>query len=186
MRLVLIVLALAFVIPCLVSCGGGSRSVNGFPNPSPLPVTLTVSPPTIALVAGSTTTFAASPNPPQGFSLVWLVNPADGGTITNSGVYTAAQTAGNCTVVAAWIPTSSSMGSKVTGSATVTVLRPIALNVNLIEASGAIETSGNVQNAALVGESLPAVTSTDPTGKTQLRSGFPIPVPCGKTDPSCH
>ena len=183
---ILVPLALISAIAGIPSCGSGSHVENCFPNPQPLPVALTVIPSSIALVEGTTTTFSASPNPPQGFSLVWSVSPASGGTITNSGVFTAAQTPEICNVVAAWVPTSPSVGNQITGAATVTVLRPVALNLDLIQAAGAIETSSTTQNAAIVGENISGVTSTDPTGKTQLRSGFPIPVPCIRADPNCH
>lgn len=183
---ILVPLALTLAVAGIPSCGSGSRVENYSPNPQPLPVALTVIPSSIALVEGTTTTFSASPNPPQGFSLVWSVSPASGGTITNSGVFTAAQTAEICNVVAAWVPTSPSVGNQITGAATVTVLRPVALNLDLIQAAGAIETSSTTQNAAIVGENISGVTSTDPTGKTQLRSGFPIPVPCTQADPNCH
>ena len=184
--IVAILLALALVIACQTGCGTGSVAENGFPNPSPLPLILTVNPSSITVPVGSTTTFTASPGPPSGFSLVWSVSPSSGGTITNSGVYTASETAASYAVIATWVPTNPSVGNRITGSAMVTVLRPVGLNVDLTEASGAIATSGPIQNAAIVGENLSAVTSTDPTGKTQARSGFPIPVPCARTDPSCH
>jgi len=176
---------LCFVIPG-IGCGSGSSSGNGFSKPTPVPVTLAVSPSSIAVLTGSTATFTASPSPPQGFSLSWSVNPPSAGTITSSGVFTASQTAGSYIVVATWIPNSSSLGNRITGSATVMVLQPAALNLDLIEASGLLATAAGIQNASVVGENLPAVTSTDPSGKTQANTGFPIPVLCPQSDPGCH
>jgi hypothetical protein len=184
--LVLMGLALTLLIPTLVDCGSGSSSETGFPNPRPLPVKLTVNPSSIAVVAGSTTAFTVSPSPSQGVSLAWSVSPASGGTITNSGVYTASQTAGQCFVVATWIPSTPSAGSAITGSAAVTVLAPVALNTDLTQAGGAVQGSGTIQNSVIVGQLVPSVNSTDPSGNTQVRTGLSIPVPCTGSSPSCH
>jgi hypothetical protein len=187
MLLLLTALAFVFVIILgLTGCGTGSSTENGFPNPTPLPLKLAVIPAPIAVAMGSTTTFTASPSPPPGFSLVWSVNPSSGGTITNSGIYTASESAGNCTVVATWIPANPLTGNKVNGSAAVTVLQPVALNTSMIQASGAIQTSGQTQNSAIAGEHISSVTSTDPTGNTQVRNGFPIPVQCPGSNTGCE
>lgn len=183
---VLISLALTFVLAGSTGCGGGSASESGFPNPKPLPVKLAVSPSSVMVAAGSTTTFSASPSPPPGFSLAWSVSPANGGTITSSGLYTASETAANCMVVATWIPSTMAAGNRISGSATVMVLQPMALNTDFTQASGVIQTSGAIQNAVMVGERIPSVTSTDPTGNVRARSGFPIPVPCTGSNSSCR
>jgi hypothetical protein len=185
LRLVL-ALVLTFLVSGLAGCGGGSASESGFPNPRPLPVKLTVNPPSATIAAGSATTFTASPSPPPGFSLAWSVNPASGGTITSGGLYTASETAGDFMVVATWIPSTPSAGKGVTGSATVTVLQPVAHNNNLTQASGVIQTAGAIENATIAGERIPSVTSTDPTGNVRVRSGFPIPVPCTGSDSGCQ
>ena len=184
--LFIISIALPFATPTLTSCGSGSSFENGFPNPNPLPLKLTVSPSPVTVPVNSTTTFSASPNPPKGFSLTWSVSPTSGGSITNAGVYTASETAGSCAVVATWIPSNPSAGSRITGSAMVTVLQPVALNSDLTQASGALQVSTTFQNNAIVGEIVPAVKSVDPSGNRQLQSGFPIPVPCTGSNPSCH
>ena len=181
-----IVLAFSFLVPVLSSCGGGSVTENGFPNPKPLPVQLTVTPSSATVGAGSATTFTASPSPPAGFSLVWAVNPTSAGTITSSGVYTASDTAGNGIVVASWTPTNPLTGKTVNGSATVTVLKPVALNLTLTQSSGGLQTSNKTQNAVVVGRFLPFVLSSDPTGNEQATSGFSIPVPCPAGTPNCH
>ena len=182
--LILVTFALTFVVVGLADCGSGSATENGFPNPKPLPVTLTVEPSPITVAAGSTTTFSASPGPPPGFSVVWSVSPATAGTITNSGVFTASGAAASGTVVATWLPSNPLTGKPTTGSASVTVLQPAPPSTDMTQASGVIQISGSIENAAIAGEGLGTVVSTDPTGNTQSRSGFPVPVPC--TGSNCH
>jgi hypothetical protein len=181
---ILVALALTLVVAGLGDCGSGSATENGFPNPKPLPVSLTVEPSPVTVAAGSTTTFSASPSPPQGFSVVWSVSPATAGTITNSGVFTASATAASGMVVASWLPSNPLTGKQTTGSASVTVLQPTPPSTDMTQASGAIQTSGSIENAAIAGERLGIVVSTDPSGNTQSRSGFPVPVPC--TGSNCH
>lgn len=171
-------LALSLIFISLTNCGSGSRSENGFPNPRPLPVTLTVEPSPVTVAAGSTTTFGASPSPPQGFSLAWSVTPVNAGTITNSGAFTASGTGGSCIVVATWLPSNPLTGKTTSGSANVTVLQPPPPSTDMTQASGVIQVSGSVENAAIAGESLGSVVSTGSGGNTQSRSGFPVPVPC--------
>ena len=181
---ILSVFALTVLIAGLTDCGSGSTTENGFPNPKPLPLTLAVVPSPITVAVTSTTTFSASPGAPQGFSVVWSVSPATAGTITNSGVFTASGKAGNCLVVATWLPSNPLTGELITGSANVTVLQPAPPSTDMTQASGAIQTSGSIENAAIAGERLGIVVSTDPTGNAQSRSGFPVPVPC--TGSNCH
>lgn len=179
----LICLTLSLIVITLTNCGE-SRSENGFPNPRPLPVTLTVEPSTVTVAPGSTTTFGASPSPPQGFSLVWSVTPANAGTITNSGVFTASGNGGNCNVVASWLPSNPLTGKTTSGSANVTVLQPTPPSTDMAQASGAIQTTGSVENAAIAGERFGSVVSTGSGGNTQSHSGFPVPVPCSGSN--CH
>jgi hypothetical protein len=181
---ILVVFALTFVVAGLADCGNGSATENGFPNPKPLPVSLTVEPSSVTVAAGTATTFTASPSPPQGFSVVWSVSPATAGTITNSGIFTASATAASGMVVASWLPSNPLTGKPTTGSASVTVLQPTPPSTDMAQASGVIQTSGSIENAAIAGERLETVVSTDPSGNTQSRSGFPVPVPC--TGSNCH
>lgn len=181
---ILLAFAFIFVIAGLANCGSDSASENGFPNPKALPATLVVEPSPITVAAGSTTTFSASPSPPQGFSVIWSVSPATAGTITNSGVFTAAGTAANCTIVASWLPSNPLTGKPTTGSASVTVFQPTPPSTDMTQASGVIQTSGQLENAAIAGERIGSVVSTDPSGNTQSTSGFPVPVPC--TGTNCH
>ena len=121
--------------------------------------------------------------------MTWSVNPADGGTITSSGDYTASTRAGSYTIVATWTPANSAAGTTTSGSAAVEVLpvpQPEAeLNTDVILASGAAQGSGTIQNAAVVGQVVPFVMSTDPEGDVQVSSGFPIPVVCKGSDATC-
>jgi hypothetical protein len=130
-----------------------------------------------------------TPSRPDGGSLTWSVNPASGGTITSAGVYTASGTAGNYSVVATWTPSNPAAGTAIGGSAAVVVLPPVQpgaeLNTDLVQASGAIQISGTVQNAAIVGQPVPSAISTGLSGTVQIRSGFTIPVVCPGSNNSC-
>ena len=181
---ILVALAILCVVAGVAGCGNGSATENGFPNPKPLPVTLIVQPSSVTVAAGSTTTFTASPGPPQGFSVVWSVSPATAGTITNSGVFTASETTASGTVVATWLPSNPLTGKPTTGSASVTVLQPAPPSTDMTQASGVIQNSGAVENAAIAGEPIGSVLSTSPSGNTQSLSGFPVPIPCSGTN--CH
>jgi len=181
-----ILLGLAFAIAFLTSCGNGSPVENTVSNPAPLALKITVDPPSATVGPGSTTTFTASPNPPAGFSLVWSVSPTNCGTITTSGVYTAPETSGNCSVIATWVSMNQSIPNNISSSSAITVLQPVVPSTDLALASGGTQVSGGIQNAVIIGEAIPAVKSIDPAGKTQVQNGFPIPLPCKASDPGCH
>lgn len=172
-----IALALYSIILGLAGCGSDSP-IQAARHSS---FNVSVSPSSITVAAGSTTTFSAffTPSHPEGGSLTWSVNPANGGTITSAGVYTASGTAGNYTVVAMWTPSNPVAGS-ISGSAAVKVLPPTQLgaelNTDLTEGSGAVQAFGPTQNAAIVGQLVPSLISTDPDDNVQVRSGFTIPV----------
>ena len=161
----------------LVGC---RNSDGGFPGP--LSISISVNPVSATVPAGSSTTFIAvfAPTSPQGGTLTWSVTPGNGGTITNAGVYTAPGTAGNYVVTATWTPSSAGVGNPIRGSATVTVAPPAqwtgALNTDLVQASGGAQGLGGIQNAAVVGQPVPWVSSTDVSNNVQVRSGFAIPV----------
>jgi hypothetical protein len=170
-------LVLLFFVLGVAGCRNGG---GGFPGP--LSITISVSSASTTIAAGSSTTFTASfsPTSPQGGSLTWSVSPANGGSVTSAGVYTAPGAAGNYVVTATWTPTYPGAGSTITGSATVVVLPPAqlvgALNTNLVQASGGVQVFSVIQNSAVVGQLEPFMTSTDPNGNVQVRSGFSIPV----------
>ena len=112
--------------------------------------------------------------------MTWSVTPANGGTVTSAGFYTAPGTAGNYFVTATWTPTYPGAGTSITGSATVVVLPPAQLigelNSNLVQASGGVQAVSLIQNSAVVGQPVPFMISTDVNGNVQVRSGFSIPV----------
>jgi hypothetical protein len=179
-------LVLLFLVLGVAGCRNGG---GGFPGP--LSISISVSPASITVPAGSSTTFAALfvPTSPQGGTLTWSVSPANGGTVTSVGVYTAPGAAGSYVVTATWTPTFSGAGTSITGYATVVVLPPAQLvgelNTNLVQASGGVQVFSVIQNSAVVGQLVPFVTSTDPNGNVQVRSGFSIPVACTPNGNPC-
>jgi hypothetical protein len=179
---------LALIVLGAAGCRDITLTEGGSPNPEPPSTSVSVTPPSITVAAGSTTTFTAlfTPGLPEGSSLIWSVNPANGGTITSSGDYTASTTAGNYTIVATWTPSNSTGGTTISGSATVEVLpvpQPEAeLNPDVTMASGANQASGTIQNAAIAGQVVPFMMSRDAEGDVQMSSGFPIPVVCKGCD----
>jgi len=174
----------------LAGCGFTS-SRGGFPNPGAASVSVYVNPASITVAAGATATFTAlyTPSAPAGGSLTWAVNPANGGTITNSGVYTASGTVGNYSVIATWTPSGAAGGKITTGSATVEVLPApqvgAELNPNLIQASGTVQVSNGSQNAGVIGQLVPSIASTDSGNNVQVRGGFTIPVDCTASGSNC-
>ena len=160
----------------------GLAGCKGSVFPEPLSTNISVNPPSVTVPAGSSTTFTAlfAPTQPQGGSLTWSVSPANGGTITNAGVYLAPATAGNCLVIATWTPSNAAAGIRITGSATVAVLPPAqlvgALNTDLVQASGGTQLAGGIQSGAVVGQPVPFISSADSNNNVQSRSGFSIPV----------
>jgi len=180
-----IAFALPWVMLGLAGCG------DGFPNPKTPSYNLAVNPSSITVVAGSTTTFAAvfTPSQPAGGSLTWSVNPAQGGSITSAGVYTASSNAGSYSVIATLTSTAGG-GAAISGSAAVTVLPPpqlgAELNIDLVQASGAIQVAPSLQNAAVVGQIVPYVESANSSSSVQVYSGFDIPVVCPGSDKGCQ
>ncbi len=177
-----IAFALPWVMLGLAGCG------DGFPNPKTPSYSLSVNPSSITVVAGSTTTFAAvfTPSPPAGGSLTWSVNPVKGGSITSAGVYTASSNAGSYSVIATLTPSTVGAGSAISGAAAVTVLPTpqlgAELNTDLVQASGAIQVAPSLQNAAVVGQLVPHVTSANSNASVQVQSGFDIPIVCPASD----
>jgi len=185
-------IALIHPLIMLALAGCGHNSPNGSSPSSPAPGTISVSPSSITVNPGSTTTFTAefTPSLPLGGSLTWSVNPANGGTITSAGFFTAAGTAGNYAVVATWTPSIGAAGTIISGSATVKVLpapqSDAELNLNFVLASGTNQSYGKIQNIAIVGQLVPFAVPLDPHSSVQIRTGFTIPVTCSGLDPSCH
>jgi hypothetical protein len=79
----------------------------------------------------------------------------------------------------------------ISGLAAVDVLDPpqlgAELNPDFIQASGAAQRSGAIQNAIVVGQLVSSVISTDANDSVEVLSGFTVPVPvtCSKDDKSC-
>jgi hypothetical protein len=173
----LVLLLFVLFVLGVTGCRNGG---GGFPGS--LSITVSVSPASTTIAAGSSTAFTASfsPTSPQGGTLTWSVSPANGGSVTNAGIYTAPGVAGNYVVTATWTPTYPGAGSTIVGSATVVVLPPAQLvgelNTNLVQASGGVQVFNVIQNAGVDGQLEPFMTSTDPNGNVQVRSGFSIPV----------
>jgi len=167
----------------LTGCGGGN-SVG--PPPPPPGTKLSVSPAAITLDAGAATTFTGvfTPSAPTGGSLTWSVIAVDGGTITGGGVYTASSTAGTYSVIATWTPALSSKAAILKGSARVNLLAVPQLDAVIspsqVQAAGANQSAGAIQNGSVAGQGIPSVASTDSGGTTQVLSGFALPAStCG-------
>ena len=173
-------IAPALVPLVLIGCGGGHTTVTQ--PPPPKVTTLTVSPASITAPAGSATTFTGvfAPTAPAGGSLTWSITPVDGGTITSAGIYTASSTAGKYSIVATWTPSLSSEAIILKGSAAVNLLAVPQLDAVItpdqVQASGATQSAGAIQNGAVAGQGIPSVLSTDSGGNTQVLSGFTIPA----------
>ena len=175
-------MALGLISLGLASCGGGSSTVP------PPPVTkLRVSPPSITVDAGAATTFTGvfTPTAPVGGSLTWSITPVDGGTITEAGVLTASATAGTYNVLATWTPALSSKAAIIMGTASVKVRAVPQIDAVItpaqVQATGADQSAGAIQNGSVAGQAVPTVAATDSGGTTQVVSGFTIP-----TSPGCN
>jgi len=177
-------IAFSLIAVLMTGCGGGSA----VPPPPPPGTKLSVSPASITVDAGSATTFMGvfTPAAPADGSLTWSIAPVDGGTITGGGVLTSSATAGSYTVLATWTPSlslSSQASSKATilmGSARVKVLAvprfDSVISPGQVQATGANQAAGAIQNGAVAGPAVPSVLATDSFGNTQVLSGFTIPT----------
>jgi hypothetical protein len=176
---------IVFVLPCVIlgltGCG------SSFSNPE-----LSVSPSSIAVAAGSTTTFTAvfAHAVAAGGSLTWSVTPANAGTITGGGVYTASATAGRYAIVATWTPSNPATATIVKGSTTVEI-RAVpqldsVISPDQVQASGGNQANATIQNGLIVGQEVPSVLSMDPGGNIQVRSGYAVPIPCAVANTMCR
>ena len=155
-----------------LGCGGGSHATGD--QVATANLVLVITPGTASVAPGQTLQFSA--NSPLGNGVTWSVQPATGGSINASGLFTAATTPVQCQVLAMW-----NSDVRYTASATVTILPPPPIAVispTLVQASGVQQTvpGTGIAHAAVVGESVPAtnaVGSVDPTVK--VRHGFEPP-----------
>jgi hypothetical protein len=171
--------AIAVFLICLlglISCG--TRSGTG---------QLVLQPATVTVPMGGTVSFSATfkgatPSGAEHFS--WRVDPARGGSISDQGVYATGMSAGDYTVTATW----TSQTLRYTGTAAVKVLPTPQTNAvitpDLVQASGGLQTSGALENVPVLGEPVPAQTSSDQLGITQIRHGFDPPLVCGNSGPN--
>lgn len=133
-----------------------------------------ITPSNATVVTGQTFHFTASS--PWGGGANWTVLPAAGGTVDAEGNFTASSLLGQYRIVAMW-----SKDVRYTAVATVTVVPPpppAHLNPNLVQASGLTQATagGNVRNAIVVGESVPAQKATSASGNLEVRHGFEPPA----------
>lgn len=134
---------------------------------------MTILPERPSLLAGKTVQFSAST--PWGTEAIWSVVPASAGTISTTGLFTASTTPGSATVFAVW-----AKDVRYTANTAVLVLGPAApaeSSPNLAQTFGAQQTVAGtaITNAAVVGETVPAITATTANGAVKVRHGFDPP-----------
>jgi hypothetical protein len=136
---------------------------------------MTILPESPSLVAGQTIQFSAST--PWGNEAIWSVMPATAGTISTTGLFTAATTTPTgAMVLAVW-----AKDVRYAASTHVSILAPPApaeTSPQLVQASGVQQTVPGtaIANAVVVGEATPAITATSANGAVTVRHGFDPPV----------
>ena len=100
-------IAIVLFAALLAGCGGGGSNST----PPPAPVTVSVSGLSAPMNTGASHTFTASVKNSSNQGVTWSVIEANGGSITQSGVYTAPATPGTYTVKAAAQADSSASGT---------------------------------------------------------------------------
>ncbi len=156
------------------ACGGSHKDSTS--NPPPVQWTQTILPSNPILAAGQTVQFQASTS--WGSQATWTVTPASAGTITALGLFTASGLPGSYTVTATGpqsLVASLSPGSLVTNLTILQSPAPAQTSPNLALASGASQTAAGFANAAVVGEVVPAITSTSADLTLVVRHGFQPP-----------
>jgi len=157
----------------LLACGGADRVTGD--RAATLNQVMTISPAVASVSVGQSLQFTAQI--PWGGAATWSVLPATGGSFTSGGLFTASTTPGSYRIVAMW-----NGDVRYTALAQATVLPPPPPAVSrpdLAAASGSQQgsASGQVQNAAVVGEAVVATKSADVNATEQVRHGY---------DPSGH
>ncbi|NTW87270.1 MAG: hypothetical protein HGB30_14025 [Holophagaceae bacterium] len=152
----------------LLACGGADRVTGD--RAGTLNQVMTVSPAVASLSVGQSLQFTASI--PWGGTATWSVVPATGGTFTSGGLFTAAAAPGSYRIVAMW-----NGDVRYTALAQATILPPPPPAVSrpdIAAASGSQQgsASGQVQNAAVVGEPVVAARSADGSATAKVRHGY--------------
>ncbi len=139
-------------------CGGGGTS--SAPPPPPLSVTVSVSPSGLGVLLGNIQQFTATVSGTSNAAVTWSVSGISSGnstvgTISSTGLYTAPQALPNPANVT--IQATSLADSSAIGSATLTILKSVAVTVSPSSSSVLL---GNTQQftATLLGTSNTAVT----------------------------
>ena len=122
----------------LIGCGAVSSSSGSQQPPPPVTISVTVSPQTTSVRAGSSATFSANVTGTQNTAVTWYVNDTSGGsatlgTIDSSGNYTAPATLPNPNSVT--VKAVSSADSSKTGISAVTLLNPTPVLTGISPAS---------------------------------------------------
>jgi len=153
-------------------CGGSSAPRWDGPTHSG-----SITPLSAQVAAGTTLQFTA--NGPVGVPVGWTLDPPTLGTISPTGLFTAAGATGSGTVKAVWatyIPVWAS--ARVTLVAARTGQAPASGNPGTEPASGGSQTNsaGNLTDHAIIGEVLAPTTATSANGQLVNRTGFdPLP-----------
>jgi hypothetical protein len=127
-------------------------------------VSVTVSPTSATVQAGQTKQFTATVTGSSNTAVNWT---ATGGTISNTGLFTAGQTAGNFTVTA-----TSQADTTKSASAQVTVQQPASVSVSISPATASVQAGQTQQfTATVTGSSNTGVTWTA-TGGSISNSGL--------------
>lgn len=161
-------ITLASLLLVTLGCGGTNRVTGDRVNT--VNQVMTVSPLQATVSPGQTVQFTATF--PWGGSATWSVVPATGGSFNASGLFTASATPGKYRIVANW-----NGDVRYTAMAQATVLPaplPADSTPNVVSASGQQQSSatGQIQNAAVVGEFVPAKQAAGASGTVEIRHGF--------------
>ncbi len=166
---VITVAILAVLGLSLVACGGSS-SKSSTPTPTAVAVTTNVSAATVSTTG--TMTFTASVTGSSNTAVTWSVQEANGGTITQAGVYTPPAKAGTYHVVA----TSQADPTKVATIAVTVTATAVVVTTNVSTAT--VSTAGTVTfTASVTGSSNTAVTWSvqEANGGTITQAGVYTP-----------
>lgn len=155
---------------CFLGCGG-SAPPPGPPTPPPLPVVL--APLSSSVVAGQSLQFSLSSGLASG--VTWSVIPSADGTFAASGLFTAGQTPGTCTITAAY----TLYGKPAATRTTLTILAPplpLDLDPETMVANGGdqVDAGGILNNATIFSEGVGLAPSTNASGTLQNQPGFDL------------